>query len=171
MIIPIQRPAAVPGPGTADGRDALLARAIRFRRAGRALRVLVADDCIDAADSLALLLRMWGYDARETYGGADVLKAAAEYRPDVILLDVAMPFVDGCEVARQLRERGPRRPARVIAMTGYQDESHRTLCREAGFDTYLVKPLDLTALEELLALEHERLAPAGPRLVRMAAAP
>ena len=130
----------------------------------RLLRVLVVDDNHDTADSLTMLLRLWGYDVRSAYGGAVAVKMAAEVRPDVLLLDVAMPAVTGCEVARRLRRHRRFEHTRIVAVSGYVDEDHRVICRAAGFDDFLVKPLEMATLAALLTSERERL----PRLTERA---
>jgi len=123
----------------------------------RLLRVLVVDDDCDTADSLSMLLRLWGHDVRFGYGGATALELALLERPDVLLLDVAMPTVTGIEVARQLRQHSQFDQTRIIAASGYVDEAHRVLCRQAGFDDFLVKPLELATLKELLISERDQL--------------
>jgi len=114
------------------------------------LRVLVADDCKDAADTLSTLLRIWGYEVRVAYDGASALETAYSFHPDVLLLDQAMPELDGCCVARRLRQEGRFHASTLIAVTGYTDATHRSQCDQAGFDLYLVKPVDLATLEDLL---------------------
>jgi DNA-binding response OmpR family regulator len=116
------------------------------------LRVLVADNDRDAADSLAQLVRLWGHDALVAYGGDAALEAAVAFRPEVAMLDVAMPGHDGNRLARQLRGRPGLRNALVVAVTGFADEVHRRVSLEAGFDRYLAKPVDPACLEALLEL-------------------
>jgi CheY-like chemotaxis protein len=134
------------------------------RQDGPTLRVLVVDDNTDAADSLGLLVRLWGHDARVAYDGAGVLETAAAYRPDAILLDIGLPRVDGYSLARQLRQRPDLGGIRLIAVTGYADPEHRARSTEAGFDHYLVKPVDPAELEALLRTL--RPAAAEPDLAR-----
>src|SRR5262249_318588 len=112
------------------------------------LRVLVVDDCVDTTESLAALLGLWGYQPVAAYDGGTALDAALAQQPDVVLLDLALPGLDGLEVARRLRQQGLCR-ALVVAMTGYGDESFRRRADEAGFDLYLIKPLDLDWLQRL----------------------
>jgi CheY-like chemotaxis protein len=123
------------------------------------LRVLVVDDCTDTADSLAALLGLWGYRPVVTYDGGAALAAALAHPPDVVLLNLALPGLDGLEVARRLRQQQGLRGALVVAVTGYGDESFRRRADEAGFDLYLVKPLDLEWLRRLLALCQEARGP------------
>lgn len=132
-----------------------------IRASTRLLRVLVVDDDCDTADSLSVLLQLWGHDVRLAYGGAAALESASSERPDVLLLDVAMPTVTGLEVARQLRRQSHFGQTRIIAVSGYVDEAHRVLCTQAGFDDFLVKPLELATLEDLLNSERDQLTGLG----------
>jgi DNA-binding response OmpR family regulator len=125
------------------------------------LRVLVVDDNRDAADTLAHLVRLWGHDTRVRYDGCDVLAAAEAFRPDVVLLDIALPTVDGNDLARQFRGRATLRKTTLIAVTGFSDERHRILSAEAGFDHFLLKPTDPGELRQLLA-SLDPLATRGP---------
>ena len=112
-------------------------------------RILVADDLIDATQSLAEMLELWGNEVRMANDGQAALEVAREYRPEVVLLDIGMPGMDGHEVARRLRqEHGDR--MLLVALTGYAQESDRQLSREAGFNQHLSKPIDLEALRDLL---------------------
>ena len=129
----------------------------------RPLRVLVVDDCRDTTDSTAELVGLWGHDARRAYGGADALQVAAEYRPDVLLVDLAMPGVDGYAVARRARSLPGLHGALVIAVTGYMDAEHRRRAAAAGFDFYVVKPVDPKTLEALLMSRQVALSAAPPR--------
>jgi CheY-like chemotaxis protein len=132
---------------------------IQWTPAGRTgLRVLVADDWRDAADALCILVRSWGHEVRVAYDGAAALDVASAFHPCVLLLDIAMPKVDGCQLARQLRRQPRFKDALFVAITGYADEAHRLLWEEA-FDHYLVKPSEPSALEQLLLLEQDRGAP------------
>jgi len=114
-------------------------------------RVLVVDDCRDTTTSMAILLRCWGCDAREANDGPTALKVADAFRPDVVLLDLGMPGMDGCQVARQLRRRADGRPLLVVSVSGYVDEPHVRLALEAGCDHHLAKPVELGELQRLLA--------------------
>jgi CheY-like chemotaxis protein len=113
------------------------------------LRVLVVDDNPDAADSMAMLLRLWGHHAQVSYDGTSALEMACFYQPDVILLDIGMPLMDGFEVAEQLRQQDAKEPI-LIAVTGFGDAAHR-LRGDAAFDHYLIKPIEGDELERLLA--------------------
>jgi CheY-like chemotaxis protein len=122
----------------------------------RLLRVLIADDNRDAADSMAMLVNLWKHESQAVYDGAAALEMASVCQPDVLLLDLAMPKMDGCQVAWQLRRQSRFKDTLVIAITGYADNAHRRLCDEAGFDHYLIKPIDLSSLETLLLRERDR---------------
>ncbi len=123
----------------------------------RLLRVLVVDNDRDATDSLSILVSMWGHEVRRAYGGIAALEMAFAYQPDVVFLDIAMPQKTGCQVAMQLRHEATTKGARLIAITGYTDEAHRRLCEYAGFDDFLIKPVPVSVVEELLARERRRL--------------
>jgi PAS domain S-box-containing protein len=116
-----------------------------------ALRVLVVDDNRDAAESLAELLALEGFETRLAYDGAATLAACRDLRPDVILLDIGLPGMDGYEIARQLRREYGRNHLVLVAMTGYGQAHYREWAVAAGFDHYLVKPVGAEALLELLA--------------------
>ncbi|MBV9121955.1 MAG: response regulator, partial [Planctomycetes bacterium] len=134
------------GRGRRPGREAEPARVPTASR-----RVLVVDDNPDAAESLALLLRVEGHEVRTAHDGPAALKAATEFQPEVIFLDIGLPRVSGYEVARQLREQLGLKKVLLVAVTGYGQEEDRRRSREAGFDAHLTKPADPAALHELLA--------------------
>jgi CheY-like chemotaxis protein len=115
-------------------------------------RVLVVDDNVDAADSLARLLsRVYRQDVQVAHDGPEALELAGTFRPEVILLDIGMPGMDGYEVVRRIKARGDLNAARLVALTGWGQEADRLLSREAGFDHHLVKPIDPEDLCRLLA--------------------
>jgi signal transduction histidine kinase len=120
------------------------------RRDGKQLRVLVVDDSVDSAESMAIILEMSGHDVRKAHNGPDALRAAADYRPDVVLMDIGMPGMSGHEVAQKMRETSATRDVVLIAMTGYGRQVDREQSRAAGFDHHLVKPLDFEKLNEVL---------------------
>jgi CheY-like chemotaxis protein len=104
--------------------------------------VLVVEDRADAAESLALLLRLRGHEARVARDGPSALKEAASFRPDAVLLDIGLPGMDGYEVARRLRRQEGGGRALLVALTGYGAEDDRRRCLEAGCDRHLVKPAE-----------------------------
>ncbi len=112
--------------------------------------VLVVDDNHDAADSLSLLLRLMGHVVRTCNDGTSALAAVAERRPQLVLLDLGMPGMDGCEVARRLRAQ-PGAPLAIVALSGWGQQTDRDRTAEAGFDRHLVKPVSADVLSDLLA--------------------
>jgi signal transduction histidine kinase len=115
------------------------------------VRILVADDNRDAAESLGLLLEIFGAEVRIVGDGAAAIEAFANYDPVLVLLDIGMPEIDGYEVARRLRARFPDRRITLVALTGWGQEEDRRRAHEAGFDQHLTKPVDLDTLRTLLA--------------------
>ena len=124
------------------------------------LSVLVVDDDPDTADTLTTLLHLTGYHARSAYGGIEAQRLATEEWPDVVILDLLMPGVDGWELAHRLNP-GPRgkRPF-FIAVTGCDGKDDRRRAREAGIDLYLLKPVHLDALVVVLERFWRVIAPA-----------
>jgi CheY-like chemotaxis protein len=118
--------------------------------AGRGLRILVVDDNRISARGLADLLGLSGHEVRTAFDGRAALDAARRHRPEVVLLDIGLPEMDGYQVAAQLRREEGLKDALIVAITGYGQEQDLRRSREAGFDRHLVKPVDLEALEELL---------------------
>ena len=117
-----------------------------------ARRVLVADDNVDAAQTLAMILNVAGYETQITHDGPSTLTSAATFRPQVIFLDIGMPGMDGYETARQLRKLPGSARALLVAVTGYSQDTDRRRATEAGFDHYLIKPVQSgTALQLLSA--------------------
>jgi CheY-like chemotaxis protein len=116
-----------------------------------ALRILVVDDNEDAADILALLLRTMGHDVAVEYSSQQALDHVARYLPQVCLLDIGLPGMDGNALAQRLRARPETAHATLVAVTGYGQESDRDLSLAAGFDAHLVKPVDLAQLGAVLA--------------------
>jgi CheY-like chemotaxis protein len=127
------------------------------RVAPRAVRVLVADDERDAVIVLTALLGLEGYEARGVYNGGQVITMTRHFQPDVILLDITMPLLNGYEVARTLRQRYGRKCPMLIAVTAYSKQSDKLLAELAGFDHHFAKPYDAKALLEVLATITPRL--------------
>lgn len=118
------------------------------------MRVLIADDDRDSVLTLMLLLHQEGHGVRGVYSGREVLKAVREFDPDVVLLDIGLPFLSGWELARTIRERLESR-ATLIAISGkYKQSSDRILSKMVGFDHYLAKPYEPQALMALIAQRH-----------------
>ena len=124
---------------------------IPVSRRGPTRRVLVIDDNIDAAESLAELLRVSGHEAQAVHDGAEALVAARGLPPEVVFLDLGLPGMDGYEVARRLRAEPHLSGAVLVALSGWGNAEDRRRSREAGFDHHLTKPADPIAVDELLA--------------------
>lgn len=114
------------------------------------LKVLVADDNVPAAEVLALALQMLGQETCVVHDGAQALAAAAWFRPDLAILDIGMPKLDGLEVARTLRRTPGLAATRLVALSGWGQPHDRQLSLDAGFDRHIPKPMGIEMLEELL---------------------
>lgn len=114
------------------------------------LRILIVEDNQDSADSLKMLLEALGYDAHLVYDGEAAVRAAAALRPDVILMDIGLPGLNGYDAARQIRAQSAGTRVLIVALTGWGQEADRLRSAEAGIDHHLVKPLDLAVLEQIL---------------------
>jgi len=151
------------GPGRGSAFTVRLPRVESTRRAetpartppvrceGHGARVLVVDDNVDAVVTTQALLSLLGHEAQIAYDGSEALDQFAGFDPDVVLLDIGLPGLDGYEVARLMRERATR-PIKLVALTGWGQESDRRRAREAGFDAHLVKPVDLDTLQRTIDL-------------------
>jgi len=116
-----------------------------------ARRILIADDNNDALESLATLLELSGHEVYTATNGGTALQSAERHLPEVVLLDIGMPLLDGYEVAKRIRAQPWGQRITLVALTGWGQDSDRRRSREAGFDSHLVKPLDLETLTDLLA--------------------
>ena len=114
-------------------------------------RILVADDNHDAAEALSLQLQLAGHDVRTAHDGIEAVAVASTFEPDIVLLDLGMPKMDGYEAARQLRLRPGTRPMTLIALTGWGQQQDRDRTADAGFDAHLVKPVAEVSLFKALA--------------------
>ena len=121
------------------------------RQPGCSRRILVVDDNGDAAESLETLLQLWGHQARSSQDGPEALLQVAAFEPEIVLLDIGLPGMDGYEVARQIRALPAGRNALIVAVTGYGRSADRLQSQEAGFDHHLVKPVQPEVLQELIA--------------------
>jgi signal transduction histidine kinase/ActR/RegA family two-component response regulator len=119
-------------------------------------RVLIVDDNLDAAETLAMMLEMLGQQTRQAHEGNGALKVAQEYNPDVIFMDIGLPGLSGHEVVTRMRRELGMTDAYIIALSGYGTEEDRLKSFHAGFDTHLVKPLDPSALPGILASAERR---------------
>jgi CheY-like chemotaxis protein len=118
---------------------------------GPARRVLVVDDNRDAAETLAALLELWGHRVRVVHDGPAALQASAVDPPDVVLLDIGLPGMDGYAVAARLHEQATTRDARIIALTGFGQDADRRAALAAGFEDHLTKPVNPESLRQLLS--------------------
>jgi signal transduction histidine kinase/ActR/RegA family two-component response regulator len=139
--LPVAREAPPAGAHEADSGDGRMAP----RR-----RVLIADDNRDSADSLAIMLSLMGHETQATYDGSSAIEKAGTFRPEVILLDLGMPVIDGYEAARRIREQAWSNGVVLVALTGWGQEEDRARARDAGFNFHLTKPANPQALRDLL---------------------
>jgi signal transduction histidine kinase/ActR/RegA family two-component response regulator len=151
VVLPIMNfatPAAQPVSGEHS------ARAEASAEANNGARLLVVDDNRDAADSTADLLKLSGFEVAVVYRPSDALALLADFKPDLALLDIGLPEMDGYELARRIRAASGSESCRLVALTGYGKENDKKLAREAGFDRHLSKPVEpgalLAAIDELL---------------------
>src|SRR5436190_4804062 len=115
-------------------------------------RALIVDDNRDAAETLAMMVNFWGFEARTAYDGKQALDMVDSFQPDCFVLDIAMPGMDGYELARRIRQRPDLPASRIIALSAYSGEDHLNRVREAGFDYHLTKPADPGELERLFRM-------------------
>ena len=118
-----------------------------------AARILVVDDNADAADSLGSLLQLEGHTVVVTYTSSGALAKLAEFKPDIVLLDIGLPDIDGYEIARRIRASPDQSHVRLIALTGYGQAEDRQRAKASGFDAHLVKPVEFAALQHVLAAQ------------------
>jgi CheY-like chemotaxis protein len=116
-------------------------------------RILVVDDNVDSAETMAEILKLWGHEVHTAHDGPSALEAARAQRPDAVLLDVGLPVMDGYETARRLRAEGLA--LLLVAVTGYGAAEDRRRAAEAGFDTHLTKPVSPEALRRALRRDAE----------------
>lgn len=114
-------------------------------------RVLVVDDNVDSVDSLAMLLRMMGHEVETASDGASGLDKAVAFKPDVAILDIGLPKVNGYELAKQIREQQWSKDVILVALTGWGQEQHRRRSEESGFNHHLTKPVEFDVLQDILA--------------------
>ncbi|HJU09925.1 MAG TPA: ATP-binding protein, partial [Candidatus Binataceae bacterium] len=134
---------------TVDGSSA-------FPPSGTIRRVLIVDDNRDAADSLAMLLALDHHEVETVYSASDAIDAAASFHPDVVLLDIGLPQINGYEVARRMRQITELSSTRLIALTGYGQADDKRRAQEAGFDGHLIKPVPLDELKRVLTNVQEK---------------
>ena len=117
---------------------------------------MIADDNADAASTLGTLLEMMGHEIRIVHDGVAAIEVAAAFSPDVVLLDIAMPNLNGYEACTRIRMQSANKDLLIVALTGWTGDNMKERARQAGFDYYLIKPVEIAAIENLLQ-EH----PAG----------
>ncbi len=105
-------------------------------------KILVVDDNIDAATSLGQILTMAGHEVQVTFGGEEAYQAALSFQPSVMIVDLAMPAVSGCALAERIRRHPDLKDMCLIAISGFTDQAHREMAERAGFDHYLIKPVE-----------------------------
>ena len=120
----------------------------------------MVDDNVDSASSLATLLELSGHETRTVHDGLTAVEEALVFGPDVVLLDIGLPGIDGYEAAKRIRAQPSGRSVMIVAVTGWGQEEDRRRSREAGFDHHMVKPLRAAALERLLAQAPRRISKA-----------
>jgi CheY-like chemotaxis protein/uncharacterized protein YbcI len=142
-------------------------------KTGRTLRILVVDDDRDAADTLGLVVEELGNQVHVTYGGTSALDVATVFRPDLMLIDLAMPDMDGCRLVTRFRQIPSFAQTQIVAITGHADQGHKSLALKAGFDKVLFKPVPLTEIRAVLASVVPVVALAGqsPQLAHKRASP
>jgi CheY-like chemotaxis protein len=113
-------------------------------------RILIVDDNRDAATSLGMLLELSGNQTELAFDGQSALDTAARFRPDIVLLDIGLPGINGYDVARRMRSEAWGKQVTLVAVTGWGQAEDRESSRAAGFDAHLVKPVDHAALMQLL---------------------
>ena len=114
-------------------------------------RILVVDDNKDSADTLGMLLRLKGNDVRIAHDGLEALEVAEAFHPELVLLDIGLPKLNGYDVARRIRQQPWGTDVILVALTGWGQDEDRRRSHEAGFNFHVVKPVELAALERLLA--------------------
>lgn len=137
---------AVIGPSLASGAD----HSADLRRPPRPLTILVVDDNVDSATTMSLFLEICGYGTRVAHDGLEAVRAADEYRPDVIVMDIGMPGMSGHDAARAIRKQPWAAETLLIALSGWGQEADKQRSRDAGFNHHLVKPVDHAVLTGIL---------------------
>ena len=122
------------------------------------LRILVVDDNQDTAQSMAELLEILGHESKVAYESTQAVELAASFQPQIVLLDIGLPLVDGYEVARMMRQEVGLKDALLVALTGYGRDEDREKARVAGFDMHFTKPIELDALQKVLEKKQKELS-------------
>lgn len=122
----------------------------RARAANAPHRVLVIDDCPDAAEVVCVILQLYGHQARSAHSGRDALAEACVFLPSIVILDLSLPDLSGCDVARALRARPGGRDLHIAALSGWAEHEKREAALEAGCDQYALKPADAATIRGIL---------------------
>jgi CheY-like chemotaxis protein len=142
---------AIPEPSTE------LKEAASTQRNGSKRRILFADDNRDVVESFHMMLQVLGHEVETALDGMEALRKADDFRPQVVVLDVGMPRLDGYETAKRIRQRAWARDVVLIAVTGWGNEKDKLRAAEAGFDVHLVKPVDATTILDVLdQMDHSK---------------
>jgi two-component system OmpR family response regulator len=123
---------------------------------GRLSGAQAVDDNVDAADTLAIVLRLEGHDVRSVYSGQDAIELVTSFAADVVLLDIGLPEMDGYETARRIRQLPGAASPRLVALTGYGELEDRQRALTSGFDHHLIKPVDPEALAGALVSRRQK---------------
>ncbi len=135
------------------------------------LRVLVVDDNVDGAETLAMMLELAGHDTRIVYDGEGVLEVAHGFLPDLVFLDIGLPGIDGYAVAGLLRADETLRNVRLIALTGFAGDDDKRRTKEAGFDLHLTKPVSCSMVEDAISRVGGSVSSGGRRSPRPGGSP
>lgn len=133
--------------------------------AEKSLRVLIVDDHRDGTRILAMLVKAWGHDCRVAFDGATGLESATDFQPDVVMLDLVMPEVNGIELTAKLRELACFKHCLIMAVTGCTDAGSKKQVEDAGANLFLIKPVSLAVLKTLLSMEATYLASSQPMTI------
>jgi len=114
------------------------------------MRVLVVDDNVDSAKTMGWMMEMFGNQVHLAYTGPEALKEAQDFKPQLVLMDIGLPGINGYEVCQTMRRMPELEDAVIVAQTGWGEREHKEMSKEAGFDHYLVKPVDMNALKKLV---------------------
>ncbi|MDE1153321.1 MAG: response regulator [Micavibrio sp.] len=117
---------------------------------GVLMRVLVVDDNVDSAKTMGWMMEMFGNQVHLAYTGPEALKEAQEFKPHLVLMDIGLPGINGYEVCQTMRRMPELEDAVIVAQTGWGEREHKEMSKEAGFDHYLVKPVEMGALKQLV---------------------
>jgi len=148
LRLPLLRPADIPAQSASSVEQVVGMGGGQQKE--KSLKILVVDDNMDSASSLGELLDLWGHQTKVMHNGPDAIRAALGIQPDVVLLDIGLPGMNGYEVARRMRTEAALDGAALIAITGYGMEEDRRRTAQAGFQNHFTKPIDLNALQKLL---------------------